>query len=60
MSERVPINFREAFILESGNYVQDSARVRQFLLWANRALKNTGHDVELVEVFEVDLEDYAP
>ncbi|MDV7992101.1 hypothetical protein [Rhodococcus sp. IEGM 1374] len=57
MSERVPVNFREAVIRESGNYVHDSARVRQFLLLANRALKNAGHDIELVEVFEVDHED---
>lgn len=57
MSERVPVNFREAVIRESGNYVQDSARVRQFLLLANRALQNAGHDIELIEVFEVDRED---
>lgn len=57
MSERVPVNFREAVIRESGNYVHDSARVRQFLLIANIALQNAGYDVELIEVFEVDRED---
>lgn len=57
MTERIPVNFREAVIRESGNYVQDSSRVRQFLLIANLALQNAGYDVELVEVFEVDHED---
>lgn len=52
--DRVPVNFREAVTRETGNYVQDSARVRQFLLVANRALRAAGYEVELIEVFETE------
>ncbi|MDI9934735.1 hypothetical protein QM806_04600 [Rhodococcus sp. IEGM 1351] len=57
MSERptqVPVNFRLAVPRESGNYVEDAGRTRQFLAVANAALKAAGYSIELVEVFETE------